>query len=149
MNKQATEESNDIFAHKKFYLHNRMTNNALGPFNWQELVELARSGDLRLENRIAEVKSPDNWLKVADTPLVFELPLSIEEPRCMPVEKKPFRLSDRAREYLQLLAVGNLLIAGLAFFIAINPMSLMFLLALAVIYNVALAWIMLFLLPPY
>ncbi|HAE39425.1 MAG TPA: hypothetical protein DCG57_12415 [Candidatus Riflebacteria bacterium] len=149
MNNIAADNSNNIFASRKFLLHNRMTNDALGPFNWQELVDLARSGNLNTENRIADIRTPDNWLKVADTPLVFELPISVEEPRYMPIEKKPFRLSNRATDYLKLLLIGNLLIGSLLLFIAINPMSLMFLLALAVIYNVALSWVLLFLLPPY
>lgn len=144
-----SEDSNNHFAGRKFLLHNRMTNDALGPFSWQELTELARNGDLRLENRIADVRTPDNWLKVADTPLVFELPLSIEEPRYMPTEKKPFRLSNRAKDFLYLLIIGNLLISCLLFFIAVNPMSLMFLLALMVIYNTGLIWVLLFVLPPY
>jgi len=149
MNNKGNDDSNNLFAHRKFLLHNRMTGDALGPFSWQELVELARSGNLNTENRIADLRTPDNWLKVADTPLVFELPLSVEEPRYMPIEKKPFRLSNRATDYLKLLLIGNLLIGSLLLFIAVNPMSLMFLLALVVIYNVALAWVLLFLLPPY
>ncbi len=149
MNKQAEEKNVNPFAGRKFLLHNRMTNDSLGPFSWQELVDLARNGDLRLENRIADTATPGNWLKVADTPLVFELPLSIEEPRYIPIEKKPWRLSNRAKDYLILLIVGNLLICSLLFFIAVNPMSLMFLLALMVIYNTALAWVLLFVIPPY
>jgi hypothetical protein len=45
--------------------------------------------------------------------------------------------------------IGNLLICCLLFFIAVNPMSLMFLLALMVIYNAALTWVLLFVIPPY
>ncbi|PKL48991.1 MAG: hypothetical protein CVV42_07425 [Candidatus Riflebacteria bacterium HGW-Riflebacteria-2] len=149
MRKQTEENSVNPFVGKKFLLYNRITNDSLGPFNWQELVELARSGNLNTENRIADTATPGNWLKVADTPLVFELPLSVEEPRYMPIEKKPFRLSNRSKDYLTLLVIGNLLICCLFFFIAVNPMSLMFLLALMVIYNVALVWVLLFIIPPY
>ncbi|MBU1105331.1 MAG: hypothetical protein KKB51_01585 [Candidatus Riflebacteria bacterium] len=149
MKKEAPIDDNNVFAHRKFLLHNRMTGDSLGPFNWQELVDLARSGNLNMENRIADIKTPDNWLKVADTPLVFELPLSVEEPRYIPIEKKQFRLSNRTQDYLKLVLIGNLLICCLFFFVAINPISLMFLLALMVIYNVGLAWFLLFLLPPY
>jgi hypothetical protein len=149
MNNNFAENCNDIYTHKKFLLHNRMTGDSLGPFNWQELVDLARSGNLNLENRIADIKTPDNWLKVADTPLVFELPLSVEEPRYIPIEKKPGRLSNRAQDYLKLVLIGNLLICCLLFFVAVNPISLMFLLALMVIYNVGLAWLLLMVFPPY
>lgn len=142
-------DCDNIFARRKFLLHNKMTNDSLGPFNWQELIELARNGDLNLENRIADVTTPENWLKVADTPLVFELPLSVEEPRYIPIEKKGFKLSNRAKDYLILLLIGNLLISCLFFFVAMNPMSLMFLLALMVIYNAALTWLLLFVFPPY
>jgi len=67
----------------------------------------------------------------------------------MPTEKKPFRLSNRAKDFLYLLVIGNLLISCLLLFIAVNPMSLMFLLGLMVIYNTGLIWILLFVLPPY
>lgn len=149
MNNGTADNGNSYFAGRKFLLHNRMTRDALGPFVWQELVELARSGNLDLENRIADVKTPENWLKVADTPLVFELPLSVEEPRYMPVEKKPFRLSKRTQDYIKLVLIGNLLISCLLLFVVINPISLMFLLALVVIYNAGLAWVLLFIMQPY
>ena len=146
---QELEDNNYHFAGRKFLLHNSATNGTLGPFKWQELIELARNGDIQLENRIADIHTPDNWLKVADTPLVFELPLSVEEPRYIPIEKKPFRLSNRSRDYVSLLVIGNLLLCCLLFLIAINPMSLMFFLALLVIYNIALVWVLLFIFPPY
>lgn len=149
MAEKELEDNNNHFAGRKFLLQNSVTNEPLGPFNWQEMVDLARNGDIQMENRIADIRTPENWLKVADTPLVFELPLSVEEPRYMPIEKKPFRLSNRSRDFLNLLVIGNLLICCLLFFIAINPMSLMFFLALLVIYNTGLVWVLLFIFPPY
>ncbi len=126
-----------------------MTGDTLGPFTWQELVDLARSGNLHLESRITFVETPEKLMKLADTPLVFELPLSVEDHSCEPVVKKPFKLSHRTRDYLWLLVLGNLSIIAMFFGIAINVMSLMFLLGLAVIYNTALAWIIFGILRPY
>jgi len=144
-----SRERQNPFVDRRFRIHNRMTSDTLGPFTWQELVDLARSGNLHLESRIAFVETPERLMKVADTPLVFELPLSVEDHSCEPIVKKPFKLSHRTRDYLWLLLLGNLLIAAMFYGIAINAMSLMFLLALAVIYNTALAWIIFGILRPY
>lgn len=132
-----------------FKIHNKLTGDALGPFSWQELIDLARSGNLHLESRIADVNTPERWLKVAETPLVFELPLSVEDHRYDPVIKKPFKLSQRSRDYLILLVLGNFFILIMNFGIALNAVSLMFILALFVIYNLALAWILFGIMRPY
>lgn len=142
-------DTNNRFAGKKYRLHNRMTGDSLGPFTWQELTELAHSGDIGLENRIAELEKPDLWVKIADTPLVFELPLCVENHQYEPVEKKTFRFSHRMKDYFKLWVTGNLAIVCLGLLVAINPMSLVFLLALFVIYNTAPVWILFFIMSPY
>lgn len=137
------------FAGHRFHLHDKRSDTSLGPFTWQELIDLAHSGDLQLENRIADIETPGRWMKIADTPLVFELPLSYEDHRYEPVVKKPSRLSQRARDYLWLLFGGNLFILLMNFGIALNVISGMFILALMVIYNIALAWILFGIMKPY
>jgi len=139
---QAPTTPANPFQGRMFRIHNKITNDSLGPFSWEELTSLARSGDLNLESRIADVARPDQWLKIADTPLVFELPLSVEDHRYVPIEKKGYKPSHRTRDYLILLVLGNFLIFLMNFGIALNVISVMFLLALVVIFNVALAWIM-------
>lgn len=143
------QPADNIFSRRKYRIHNKITGDSLGPFTWQELTDLARSSDLHLESRIADVETPENWLKVADTPLVFELPLSVEDHKYEPVVKKPFKLTKRTKDYLWLLFLGNFFILAMNFGIAINVISLVFIAALAVIYNTALAWIMFGVLQPY
>ena len=144
-----SQSATNPFVGRRFKIHNKLTDDALGPFSWQELTDLARCGDLHLESRIADCETPERWLKVAETPLVFELPLSVEDHKYEPVVKKPFKLTHRGRDYLILLVLGNLFILLMNFGIALNVVSLMFILALVVIYNIALAWILFGIMQPY
>ena len=65
---------------KSFFLkHRNADTDTLGPFRYDELKYLAKSGNITIDALIC-AENEETWVRIANTPLVFELPLNVEDP---------------------------------------------------------------------
>lgn len=137
------------FKERRFLVKIAAESLQLGPFSYVEVVDLAKNRNLTVNSLLASEDSPESWQRITDTPLVYELPATGENPALAINSRPRTRVSQRTRDFLLICAIGNAVIVVLGALVSINVMSLVFLLALAVIFNVSLFWIMFMILLPY
>ncbi len=137
------------FKERRFLVKIAAESLQLGPFSYAEVVDLAKNRNLTVNTLLASEEKPETWQSITDTPLVYELPATGENP-ALSINNKPRPwISQRTRDFLLIGAIGNTVIVVLGALASINVMSLVFLLALAVIFNVSLCWVMFMILLPY
>ena len=128
----------------RFYFCRPSAAQVIGPFTVVEARELVRSKTIEVRFQYTP-EGEEQWKPLADSPLWHEIrPPAVFQDDMLDVgPPPPSRKSQRTRDYLRLLVGGNVLLAGLAWlFVALNPISLMFLAAALVMYNAALLWMM-------
>lgn len=128
----------------RFFFCRPAANQVIGPFTVDETRELVRSQSIDAES-LYTPEGEEQWRSLANSPLWHEVrPPTVFQDEMLDVgPPPPAKKSQRARDYLRLLIGGNILLLGLTWlFVALNPISLMFLAAALVMYNVALLWMM-------
>jgi len=117
----------------------------LGPFTEEELKELVKQGAVRDSTQFA-AEGDAEWRTLGYSPLwerirTWQSRFTKERAG---LDGEPLHRPDsRRRDYAILAVIGNLtLVVGVPALMAINVISLCFLAAAVVIFNVSLAWLM-------